>query len=60
MAPNYSLFGFKKQFNKNGRLPFVVGKTIFDIEKYNELLNYRTQMDSEFDRNNDFMIQYRG
>ena len=60
MSPNDSLFGFKKQFNKNGRLPFVVGKTIFDIEKYNELLNYRTQMDSEFDRNNDFMIQYRG
>lgn len=56
--PEDSLFGFKKQFNKNGRIPFVVGRTIFDSEKYNELLSIRASADSTFDANNNFMIQY--
>lgn len=59
MTPDDSLFGFKKQFNKNGRAPFVVGRTIFDEEKYNELLKIRKKSDPEFDINNGFMIQYR-
>lgn len=59
MNPDDSLFGFKKQFNKNGYLPFVVGRTIFDKEKYNELLDFRCKLDENFDRNNSFMIQYR-
>lgn len=59
MNPNDSLFGFKKQFNKNGHLPFVVGRTIFNQEKYNRLLNFRCELDEEFDKNNSFMIQYR-
>lgn len=59
MAPDDSLFGFKKQFNKNGRAKFVVGRTIFDKEKYRELLVVRKQDDPEFDIDNGFMIQYR-
>lgn len=59
MSPDDSLFGFKKQFNKNGRSPFVVGRTIFDIESYNELLQIRKGIDPEFDINNELMIQYR-
>jgi lipid II:glycine glycyltransferase (peptidoglycan interpeptide bridge formation enzyme) len=56
---NDSLFGFKKQFNKNGRLPFYVGRTIFIRPVYDYLLGVRKQLDAEFDPNNDFLIQYR-
>lgn len=54
-----SLFGFKKQFNKNGRLPFYIGRLIFDKEAYHELLCLRKKKDENFDENNGFMIQYR-
>ncbi len=54
-----SLFGFKKKFNKNGRLPFYIGRTIFDKDSYRELLNIRLKLNSEFDINNNRMIQYR-
>ncbi len=59
LSQDDNLFGFKKQFNKNGRLPFYVGRTIFDKQKYNMLLDVRERADSSFDRNNSFMIQYR-
>lgn len=59
MEPDDSLFGFKKQFNKNGYAKFYVGRTIFDKERYHELLEIRKQQNSEFDINNGFMIQYR-
>ena len=56
---NDSLFGFKKQFNKHGRVPFYIGRTVFDNEAYHRLLQIRNQMDPEFDINNPFLIQYR-
>ena len=59
MAPDDSLFGFKKQFNKQGRLPFVGGRTIFDKKKYYELLDLRKRMDPSFNTANARMIQYR-
>lgn len=59
MEPDDSLFGFKKQFNKNGRLPFTVGRTIFNDKAYSKLLHLRKENDSSFDENNSFMIQYR-
>lgn len=59
MSQNDSLFGFKKQFNKNGRAAFVVGRTVFDEGAYNQLLKIRKESDPEFDVNNGFMIQYR-
>jgi hypothetical protein len=59
LSENDSLFGFKKQFNKNGRLPFYVGRTIFIRSVYDYLLGVRKQLDAEFDPNNDFLIQYR-
>ena len=59
MSPDDSLFAFKKQFNKNGRLRFDVGRTIFDEKTYNELLCIRKKYDEKFDINNGFMIQYR-
>lgn len=59
MIPDDSLFGFKKQFNKFGRLPFVVGRTVFDKGTYAKLLDIRKKMNPNFDENNSFMIQYR-
>ena len=59
LSEDDSLFGFKKQFNKNGRLPFVIGRTIFDKDKYQELMRIRKATDPEFDNNNTRMIQYR-
>lgn len=54
-----NLFGFKKQFNKNGRLPFVIGRTIFNKSAYNRLLQIRKDTDLSFDKENNRMIQYR-
>lgn len=54
-----NLFGFKKQFNKNGRLPFYVGRTIFDDNLYNFLLSERKKKDASFNENNNRMTQYR-
>lgn len=59
LAPDDNLFGFKKQFNKSGRLPFVVGRTVFSEESYSKLLDIRQNLDPEFNRNNNRMIQYR-
>lgn len=59
MALDDSLFRFKKRFNKNGRASFVVGRTIFNQDVYERLLNIRKGIDSGFDINNGFMIQYR-
>ncbi len=54
-----NLFGFKKQFNKNGRLPFVIGRTVFDKDAYNTLKQIRADTDSGFNPDNGRMIQYR-
>lgn len=59
MNPDDSLFGFKKQFNKNGRLPFYIGRTIFNKNSYEKLLELRKNNNHDFDINNSFMIQYR-
>ena len=59
LSPDDSLFGFKKQFNKNARASFVVGRTVFDEAAYDELLRIREQKDSSFNRNNARMIAYR-
>lgn len=59
MTKGDSLFGFKKQFNKYGQVPFVIGKTVFMMDKYEELLDFREKNEQEFDRNNHFFIQYR-
>lgn len=53
------LFGFKKQFNKNGRLPFYIGRNIFDREAYEKLILLRKKLDSSFDTENQYFIQYR-
>ncbi len=54
-----SLFGFKKQFHKEGRVPFFVGRTIYNRDAYQELLQIRKKADDTFVADNSFMIQYR-
>lgn len=54
-----SLFGFKKQFNKNGYLPYFIGRNIFDESIYNKLLQKRKEVDCAFNIENPFFIQYR-
>lgn len=54
-----SLFKFKKQFNKNGKLPFYIGRNIFNKKTYDELLDIRRKIDPNFDMNNSYFIQYR-
>ena len=54
-----NLFRFKKQFNKNGRLPFIIGRTIFNKNVYNNLLKIRCKLDTNFKSDNSRMIQYR-
>lgn len=54
-----SLFKFKKQFNKNGELPFYIGRNIFSKELYDELLSIRKKNDENFNMNNSYLIQYR-
>lgn len=53
------LFHFKKQFNKNGRIGFYIGRNIFMPDKYQKLLQIRHEINPEFDMNNTFYIQYR-
>lgn len=59
MEENDSLYGFKKQFNKNGELDFWIGKTVFLPAQYHKLLAERKALDKDFDCNNSRMIQYR-
>lgn len=54
-----SLFQYKKKFNRAGSLPFYIGRTILDKEKYDELMHLRETSDPTFNPNNNFFIQYR-
>lgn len=56
---NDSLFGFKKQFNRNGFLKFCIGRTVTDEKAYQTLLDIRCAKDADFDRDNGMAIQYR-
>lgn len=54
-----SLFGFKKQFNKNGRIDFAIGRNIFNQEAYQFLINLRKQNDLNFNIDKPYLILYR-
>lgn len=55
-----SLLSFKKNFNRNGLIDFCIGRSIFDKEKFDMLVDIRDKYDKDFDRNKKFMIKYRG
>lgn len=51
------LFKFKKSFNKNGELDFYIGKKIFNVKLYEELINMREK--NEKIENTNFFPLYR-
>ena len=53
------LFIFKKCFNKNGLLDFYIGRIMFDIDRYNDLMLMRKKIDPLFNMDTNFMIAYR-
>ena len=53
-----SLYKFKKAFNKNQETVFSIGKKIFDLDKYDYLLDLRSR-DSNFVSKTSFFPQYR-
>lgn len=54
-----SLLRFKKHFNRNGEIDFCIGRTIFDQEKFDFLVEQRKQVDPQFDDSKRFLIKYR-
>ena len=59
VSDNDALFSFKKQFNEKGILPFYIGRTIFDDEKFEFLVDLRKNSDENFDMEKPFLIKYR-
>lgn len=59
VSDNDALFSFKKQFNEKGILPFYIGRTIFDNEKFEFLVDLRKNSDENFDMEKPFLIKYR-
>jgi Uncharacterized protein involved in methicillin resistance len=54
-----SLLTFKKHFNRNGLLDFSIGRTIFNQEAFEYLVELRRENDSSFDDAKPFLIKYR-
>lgn len=59
VSDNDNLFGFKKQFNEKGTLPFYVGREIFDQTAFENLVRIRKDQDEDFDLTKNFLIKYR-
>lgn len=55
-----SLFRFKKYFNKKETLDFYIGKTIYNHDYYQRLVDIRKESDKDFDMSSSFFPQYRG
>lgn len=53
------LLKFKKAFNKNSDTSFSIGKKIFDVERYNQLVKLRYQGEI-LNNKSDYFPQYRG
>ena len=54
-----SLLAFKKHFNRNGLLDFCIGRSIFDEEIFNDLVELRRRADNQYDDSKPFLIKYR-
>ena len=56
---NDALFGFKKQFNTKGELPFYIGRQIYNQQQFQNLIQVRADNEKGFDLNKKFLIKYR-
>ena len=54
-----NLYKFKAAFNKNSDYRFSIGKHIYDLESYEQLVAIRTQEDPSFDSSSHFFPLYR-
>ena len=54
-----SLFHFKRAFYRGDLNHFYIGKMIYDLDKYEELMQVREEDNKEV-RNNEYFPQYRG
>ncbi len=54
-----NLYKFKKAFNRNENTQFWIGKKIFNLDIYKELVEIRKQ-ENDFDENTRFFPKYRG
>ena len=54
-----NLYRFKASFNKMGDNQFSIGKEIFNEEMYEQLVNWREDMDPQFDKSSSFFPIYR-
>lgn len=52
------IFRYKKSFAPNGIMNFYVGKSIFNTEKYNELVNFK-KSSKDFNLESNFFPKYR-
>ncbi|QHW32609.1 GNAT family N-acetyltransferase [Paenibacillus rhizovicinus] len=59
VAAEDSLLSFKKSFNKHGLVYFYIGRNVFSMSSYEDLLGIRSEADANFNPNNNHMIQYR-
>lgn len=54
-----NLYKFKAAFNKNSDYQFSIGKEIFDLEKYDELVALRANQDPNFNSDSKYFPLYR-
>ena len=54
-----NLYKFKAAFNKNSDYQFSIGKEIFDLEKYDELVALRANQDPDFNSDSKYFPLYR-
>lgn len=54
-----NLYKFKVAFNRNSNYTFSIGKQIFDVVKYNILIDHRRSIDTHFDENSSYFPLYR-
>ena len=54
-----NLYKFKAAFNRNSNYRFSIGKEIFDVGKYDDLVEERVRQDASFDAASAFFPLYR-
>jgi len=54
-----NLYKFKASFNRQSDNQFSIGKEIFNTEMYDQLVNWREDVDSQFDKSSSFFPIYR-
>lgn len=54
-----NLYKFKAAFNRNSDYQFSIGKEVFDVEKYNELVEIRRKHDLNFNDGSSYFPLYR-